>query len=181
MLSQIYKIWICNCCSILEILIQISDTAELMYRPFHKTLHRSNASVNWMSVRFYETDCIQVFSWIFFRTQKNQSIFLESLHSGYLKKRGPMNAINSLLNGVINRRWKVKRVYTKIEKSCYTDSTPRYTLNLGEEMVYPSPHLVNNVPEKITIFYDFPDPSTRLCIGSILVRKQFRLFPIISN
>ena len=28
-------------------------------RPFHKTLPRSNASVNWMSVRFYETDCIQ--------------------------------------------------------------------------------------------------------------------------
>ena len=27
------------------------------YRPFHKTLPRSSAFVNWISVRFYETDC----------------------------------------------------------------------------------------------------------------------------
>ena len=28
------------------------------YRPFHKTLPRSSAFVNWILVRFYETDCI---------------------------------------------------------------------------------------------------------------------------
>ena len=27
------------------------------YRPFHKTLPRSSAFANWISVRFYETDC----------------------------------------------------------------------------------------------------------------------------
>ena len=27
------------------------------YRPFHKTLPRTSAFVNWISVRFYETDC----------------------------------------------------------------------------------------------------------------------------
>ena len=30
----------------------------LIYRPFHKTLPRSSALVNWTSVRYYETDCI---------------------------------------------------------------------------------------------------------------------------
>ena len=29
-----------------------------MYRPFHKNLPRSSAFVNWISARFYETDCI---------------------------------------------------------------------------------------------------------------------------
>ena len=29
------------------------------YRPFHNTLPRSSAFVNWFSVRFYETDCIK--------------------------------------------------------------------------------------------------------------------------
>ena len=33
---------------------------KLTYRPFHKTLPRSNASVNWMTVRFYETDCKKI-------------------------------------------------------------------------------------------------------------------------
>ena len=28
-----------------------------IYRPFHKTLLRSSALVNWISARFYETDC----------------------------------------------------------------------------------------------------------------------------
>ena len=28
------------------------------YRPFHKTLPRSSAFVNWISARFYETGCI---------------------------------------------------------------------------------------------------------------------------
>ena len=28
------------------------------YRPFHKTLPRSNAFAYWISVRFYETDCM---------------------------------------------------------------------------------------------------------------------------
>ena len=28
------------------------------YRPFHKTLPKSSAFVSWISVRFYETDCI---------------------------------------------------------------------------------------------------------------------------
>ena len=30
----------------------------LIYRPFHKTLPRSSAFVNCISVRFYETGCI---------------------------------------------------------------------------------------------------------------------------
>ena len=30
------------------------------YRPFHKTLPRSSASLNWISVRFYVTDCIWI-------------------------------------------------------------------------------------------------------------------------
>ena len=30
---------------------------RFLYRPFHKTLPRSSAFVNWISVRFYETDC----------------------------------------------------------------------------------------------------------------------------
>ena len=29
-----------------------------IYRPFHKTLPRSSEPVNWISLRFYETDCI---------------------------------------------------------------------------------------------------------------------------
>ena len=28
----------------------------VMYRPFHKTLPRTSAFVNWISVRFYETE-----------------------------------------------------------------------------------------------------------------------------
>ena len=39
-----------------------------IYRPFHKTLPRSNASVNWMSVRFFETDCtnnMRMKFWVF--------------------------------------------------------------------------------------------------------------------
>ena len=37
--------------------INVSDLAalQLIYRPFHKTLPRSIAFVNWISVRFYET------------------------------------------------------------------------------------------------------------------------------
>ena len=31
------------------------------YRPFHKTLPRSTGFVNRISVRFYETDCINLF------------------------------------------------------------------------------------------------------------------------
>ena len=31
----------------------------MYYRPFHKTLPRSSAFINWISVSFYETDCIQ--------------------------------------------------------------------------------------------------------------------------
>ena len=30
------------------------------YRPFHKTLPRSSEVLNWISGRFYETDCIYV-------------------------------------------------------------------------------------------------------------------------
>ena len=33
-----------------------------MYSPFHKTLPRPSASENWISVRFYKTDCIHFFS-----------------------------------------------------------------------------------------------------------------------
>ena len=29
-----------------------------IYSPFHKTLPRSNAFVNWISIRFYETGCM---------------------------------------------------------------------------------------------------------------------------
>ena len=36
-------------------IVCIFDSFE--YRPFHKTLPRSSAFVNWISVRFYETDC----------------------------------------------------------------------------------------------------------------------------
>ena len=32
------------------------------YRPFHKTLPRSSAFLNWISVRFYETDCMSSFT-----------------------------------------------------------------------------------------------------------------------
>ena len=31
------------------------------YRPFHKTLPRASVLVNWISVRFYEKDCILLF------------------------------------------------------------------------------------------------------------------------
>ena len=31
---------------------------HFIYRPFHKTLPRSSAFVNWTSVRFYETSCM---------------------------------------------------------------------------------------------------------------------------
>ena len=34
-----------------------NQIATLFYRPFHKTLPRSSAFINWISVRFYETDC----------------------------------------------------------------------------------------------------------------------------
>ena len=48
-----------------------------MYRLFHKTFPRSNASVNWMSVRFYETHCIQKL--VFDKKIQNiQSIFSPS-------------------------------------------------------------------------------------------------------
>ena len=33
------------------------STVLCTYRPFHKTLPRSSAFVNWISVRFYETGC----------------------------------------------------------------------------------------------------------------------------
>ena len=33
---------------------------KFRYRPFHTTLPRSSAFVNWISVRFYETDCIWI-------------------------------------------------------------------------------------------------------------------------
>ena len=33
------------------------DYVNLNYRPFHKTLPRSSAIVNCISVRFYEADC----------------------------------------------------------------------------------------------------------------------------
>ena len=38
---------------------------QFIYRPFHKTLRRSSAFVNWISVRFYETGCIFFFSLLF--------------------------------------------------------------------------------------------------------------------
>ena len=32
----------------------------LTYRPFHETLPRSSAFINWISIRFYETACIYI-------------------------------------------------------------------------------------------------------------------------
>ena len=46
------------------------------YRPFHKTLPRSNAFVNWISVRFYETGCIRDFNLINFRKNRFNCIFI---------------------------------------------------------------------------------------------------------
>ena len=64
------------------------------YRPFHKTLPRSSAFVNWISVRFYETGCtknilketIQRFSFGHSLIQKNRArkIYAE-LHFGKVK------------------------------------------------------------------------------------------------
>ena len=46
-----------------------------MYRPFHKTLPRSSVFVNWISVRFYEMDCIiDVFVFIY------RSVFIFYIH-----------------------------------------------------------------------------------------------------
>ena len=48
-----------------KVCFELSDHIEgeggkdLYYRPFHKTLPRSCAFVNWISVRFYEMDCTQ--------------------------------------------------------------------------------------------------------------------------
>ena len=36
----------------------VKDMAKYKYRPFHKTLPRSSAFVNWISVRFNETESI---------------------------------------------------------------------------------------------------------------------------
>ena len=56
-----------------------------IYLPFHKTLPRSSAFVNWISVRFYETACtliIHLFPKDFIHTVEFRfagSIFLTSI------------------------------------------------------------------------------------------------------
>ena len=34
---------------------------KLLYTPFHETIPKSSAFVSWISVRFYETDCIIIY------------------------------------------------------------------------------------------------------------------------
>ena len=46
-----------ECVSILNFIVYSNN---LLYRPFHKTLPRSSASVNRISARFYETDCMKI-------------------------------------------------------------------------------------------------------------------------
>ena len=44
--------------------IPIALHLMLIYRPFHKTLPRVTAFIKWISVRFYETDVVQInFTW----------------------------------------------------------------------------------------------------------------------
>ena len=51
--------------SILAVLIDIIYKRWVWtYRPFHKTLPRFSAFLNWLSVIFYETDCIQHILWL---------------------------------------------------------------------------------------------------------------------
>ena len=47
-----------NKCKITFIWKKSLISIENIYRPFHKTLPRSRAFVNWISVRFYEMDCM---------------------------------------------------------------------------------------------------------------------------
>ena len=47
--------------------LKVLNGWEFIYRPFHKTLLRLNAFENWISVRFYETECIcRTELWIYF-------------------------------------------------------------------------------------------------------------------
>ena len=41
-------------------IIYKKENVNLTYRPFHKTLPRSSAFCNWISVRFYETGCTKI-------------------------------------------------------------------------------------------------------------------------
>ena len=52
-----------------------------MYRPFHKTLPRSSVFVNWLSVRFYETDCILhiIFRYFLLHLIKTHQTWLKSV------------------------------------------------------------------------------------------------------
>ena len=36
----------------------LAFSVKLKYQPFHKTLTRSSAFLNWISVKFYETGCM---------------------------------------------------------------------------------------------------------------------------
>ena len=65
--KQFYKLLVIN--NIMQVYISLNPYMTLLlliyflhhafatYRPFHKTLPRSSAFVNWISVRFYETGC----------------------------------------------------------------------------------------------------------------------------
>ena len=50
--------------SVLRLNKAIGGFLLFMYRPFHKTIPRSRAFVNWISVRVYETDCSLKMCWI---------------------------------------------------------------------------------------------------------------------
>ena len=67
----------------------------IKYRPFHKTLPSSSAFVNWISVRFYETDCSWkrsiTFSYIIWKAGGICSFSFMLLSTfWYLAWRGPL-------------------------------------------------------------------------------------------
>ena len=59
--------------------IQILVYISLRYRPFHKTLPRSNAYLKWMSVRFYETDCISQIKMFNLNLKKSYTTWISNL------------------------------------------------------------------------------------------------------
>ena len=46
-------------CGTIRKTVKVITFFVIRYRPFHETIPRSSAFVNWNSVRFYETGCIQ--------------------------------------------------------------------------------------------------------------------------
>ena len=66
-------------------LLQPSQSMSPRYCPFHKTLSRFNALVNWISVRFYETGCI-----IITKDISTKSFILHFLKTRFSRCRGTM-------------------------------------------------------------------------------------------